>query len=80
MVQETHLDDDCVIHNQIDETLESTDVAKDFSIMLDKTSHDDLTKLANGFRLFKAGMQQQITGLRGHFLEIQRHTSTEKRS
>ena len=67
MVQETHLDDDCVIHNQIDETLESTDVAKDFSIMLDKTSHDDLTKLANGFRLFKAEMQQQITGLRGHF-------------
>ena len=78
MVQETHLDDDCVIHNQIDETLESTDVAKDFSIMLDKTSHDDLTKLANGFRLFKAEMQQQITGLRGHFLEIQKDTHLPK--
>ena len=50
IVQETHLDDDCVIHNQIDETLESTDVVKDLSIMLDKTSHDDLTKLANEFR------------------------------
>ena len=50
IVQETHLDDDCVIRNQIDKTLESTDVVKDLSIMLDKTSHDDLTKLANEFR------------------------------
>ena len=26
IVQKTHLDDDCVIHSQIDETLESTDI------------------------------------------------------
>ena len=80
IVQETHLDDDCVIHSQIYETLASSDVVKDLSIMLDKTSHDDLTKLANEFRLFKAEMQQQITSLRGHILEIQKDTSTEKRS
>ena len=78
IVQETHLDDDCVIHSQIDETLASTDVVKDLSIMLDKTSHDDLTKLANEFRLFKAEMQQQITSLRGHFLEIQKDTHLPK--
>ena len=28
--------------------------------MLDKTSHDDLTKLVNEFRLFKTEMQQQM--------------------
>ena len=59
IVQETHLDND--------ETLESTDVVKDLPIRLDKTSHDDLTKLANEFRLFKAEMQQRITNLREHF-------------
>ena len=57
IVQETHLDDDCVIDSQIHETLESTDVVKDLPIRLDKTSHDDLTKLANEFRLFKAEIQ-----------------------
>ena len=74
IVQETHLDDDCVIDSQIHETLESTDVVKDLPIRLDKTSHDDLTKLANEFRLFKAEMQQQIASLREHFLEIQKDT------
>ena len=78
IVQETHLDDDCVIDSQIHETLESTDVVKDLPIRLDKTSHDDLTKLANEFRLFKAEMQQQITSLRGHFLEIQKDTHLPK--
>ena len=56
IVQETHLDDDCVIDSQIHETLESTDVVKDLPIRLDKTSHDDLKKLANDFRLFKTEM------------------------
>ena len=78
IVQEKHLDDDCVIDSQIHETLESTDVVKDLPIRLDKTSHDDLTKLANEFRLFKAEMQQQITSLRGHFLEIQKDTHLPK--
>ena len=58
IVQETHLDEDCVIDSQTGETLESTDVVKDLSIRLDKTSHDSLTNLANEFRLFKAEMQQ----------------------
>ena len=74
IVQETHLDDDCVIDSQIHETLESTDVVKDLPIRLDKTSHDDLTKLANEFRLFKAEMQQQLTSLWGHFLDIHKGT------
>ena len=78
IVQETHLDDDCVIDSQIHETLESTDVVKDLPIRLDKTSHDDLTKLANEFRLFKAEMQQQVTSLRGHFLVIQKDTHLPK--
>ena len=78
IVQETYLDNDCVIDSQIHETLESTDVVKDLPIRLDKTSHDDLTKLANEFRLFKAEMQQQITSLRGHFLEIQKDTHLPK--
>ena len=47
IVQETHLDKDCVIGSQIDKTLKSTDVVKDLSIRLDKTSHDNLTNLAN---------------------------------
>ena len=64
IVQETHLDEDCVIDSQIGETLESTGLVKDLPIRLEKTSHDDLTNLANKFRLFKAEMQQQITSLR----------------
>ena len=48
LVQETHLDEECVIDSQIGETLESTDVVKNFSIRLDKTSHYDLTNFANG--------------------------------
>ena len=36
IVQETHLDDDCVLDSEIYETLESTDVAKDLQIRLDK--------------------------------------------
>ena len=58
--------------------MESTDVVKDLAIRLDKTSHDDLTKLANKFRLFKAEMQQQMTSLREHFLEIQKDTHLPK--
>ena len=58
--------------------MESTDVVKYLPIRLDKTSHDDLTKLANEFRLFKAEMQQQITSLLGHFLEIQKDTQLPK--
>ena len=77
IVQETQ-DDEYVIARQIHETLESTDVVKDLPIRLDKTSHDDLTKLANEFRLFKAEMQQQITRLREHFLEIQKDTHLPK--
>ena len=74
VVQETHLDEDCVIDSLIGKTLESTDVVKDLTIRLDKTSHDDLPNLANEFRLFKAEMQQQITSLRERFLEIQKGT------
>ena len=36
IVQETHLDEDCVIDSQIGETLESTNVIKDQSIRLTK--------------------------------------------
>ena len=54
------------------------DVVKDLPIRLDKTSHDDLTKLANEFRLFKGEMQQQITSLREHYLEIQKDTHLPK--
>ena len=54
-------------------------VVKDLSIRLGKTFHDNLTNLANEFRLFKAEMQQQLPSLREHFLESQkgRHTSTK---
>ena len=72
VVQETHLDEDCVIDSQISETLERTDVVKDLPVRLDKTSHDDPTNLANEFRLFKAEMQQQITSLLENFLESQK--------
>ena len=78
IVQETHLDGDYVIDSQIHGTLETTDVAKDLQIRLDKTSHDDLTKLANEFRSFKAEIQQQITSLREHFLEIQKNAYLPK--
>ena len=74
IVQETYLDEDCVIDSQIGSTLKSTNVVKGLPIRLDKTSHDDLTNLANEFRLFKAEMQQQITSLRGYFLEIEKGT------
>ena len=60
IVQETHLDEDCVIDSHIGKTLQTTDIVKDFSVRLDKTSHDNLTNLVNEFRLFKAEMQQQI--------------------
>ena len=56
-VQESHLDEDCVIDGQIGETLESTEVVKDLSVRLDETSHDRLTD----FRLFKAEVQLQLT-------------------
>ena len=78
IVQETHLDDDFVLDSQIHKTLESADVVKELPIRLDKTSHDDLTKLANVFRLFKAEMQQQITSLRKYFLEIQKDAHLPK--
>ena len=59
IIQETHLNEDCVIHSQIGETLENTDGVKHLPIRLDKTSDDDLTNLANEFRLLKANMQRQ---------------------
>ena len=80
VVQEIHLDEDCVINSQTGETLESIDVVKDLSVRLDKTSHDDLTNLANGFRLCKAEMKQQLTSLQEHFLESQKDTLLPKSS
>ena len=59
IIEETHLNEDCVIHSQIGETLENTDAVKHLPIRLDKTSDDDLTNLANEFRLLKANMPQQ---------------------
>ena len=38
VVQETHLDEHCVIDSQMNETLESTDVVKDLPIRLGKIS------------------------------------------
>ena len=72
------MDEDCIIDSQIGETLESTDVVKDFSNRLDKTSHGSLTNLANEFRLFKAEMQLQLTSLREHFLDSQKGTHLPK--
>ena len=63
IVQETHLDEDCVRDSQIGETLGST---------------DRLTNSANEFRLFKAEMQQQTTSLGEHFLESQKGTHLPK--
>ena len=78
IVQETHLDEDCVIDGQINETLESTEVVKGFPIRLDETSHSSLINLANEFRLFKAEVQQQLASLREHFLESQKGTYLPK--
>ena len=78
VVQETHLDEECVIDSQIGETLESTDVVKDLSTRLDKSSHSDLTNLANELRLLKAEMQQQVTSLREHFVDSQKDTHLPK--
>ena len=58
--------------------MESTDVVKDLPIRLHKTSHDDLTKLANQVRLLKAEIQQQIASLWEHFLELQKETHLPK--
>ena len=78
IVQETNLDEGCIIDGQIGETLESTEVVIDLSIRLDKTFHDSLTNLANEFRLFKAEVQQQLTSLREHFSESQKGTHLPK--
>ena len=58
IVQEAQLDDNYIIDSQSHETLESTDVANDLPNRLDKTSHEDITKLANEFRFFKAEILQ----------------------
>ena len=78
IVQETHLDEDCVIDSQIGETLESTEVVKDLPIMSEKTSHDSVTNLANEFTLLKAEMQQQLTIIVTFLREPERHTFTKK--
>ena len=78
IVQEIHLDEDCVTYSHNGKTLESTDIVKDLAIRLDKTSHDNLTNLANEFKLFKAEMQQQITSLREHFSGSQEGTHLPK--
>ena len=49
IVQEGHLDDNYIIDSQSHETLESTDVVNDLPNRLDKTSHEDVAKLANDF-------------------------------
>lgn len=53
VLQECHLDENCVIVSQIDEASESTDVDRDLSSRLDKISCDDLKNLTNEFRFFK---------------------------
>ena len=58
IVQEGHLDDNYIIDSQSHETLESTDVVNDLTNRLDKTSHEDITKLSNEFRFFKAEILQ----------------------
>ena len=78
IVKEIHLDEDCVTYSHNGKTLESTDIVKDLAIRLDKTSHDNLTNLANEFKLFKAEMQQQITSLREHFSGSQEGTHLPK--
>ena len=78
IVKEIHLDEDCVTYSHNGKTLESTDIVKDLAIRLDKTSHYNLTNLANEFKLFKAEMQQQITSLREHFSRSQGGTHLTK--
>ena len=50
LVQETYLDEDCVMDSYVGETLESTDVVKDFSIRLDKAFQDILTNLGTLYK------------------------------
>ena len=78
IVKEIHLEEDCVTYSHNGKTLESTDIVKDLAIRLDKTSHYNLTNLANEFKLFKAEMQQQITSLREHFSRSQGGTHLTK--
>ena len=78
IVKEIHLEEDCVTYSHNGKTLESTDIVKDLAIRLDKTSHYNLTNLANEFKLFKAEMQQQITSLREHFSGSQGGTHLPK--
>ena len=78
IVKEIHLEEDCVTYSHNGKTLESTDIVKDLAIRLDKTSHYNLTNLANEFKLFKAEMQQQITSLREHFSGSQGGTHLSK--
>ena len=60
LVQETHLDEECVLDSQICETLESTDGDTDISIRLDKTSKNNLTNLTNQFELLEAETQPEL--------------------
>ena len=80
IIQETHLNEDCVIHSQIGETLENTDGVKHLPIRLDKTSDDDLTNLANEFRLLKANMQHKNRFTGTFLIDSKKHTFTKKRS
>ena len=50
LVQETYLDEDCVMDSYVGKTLESTDVVKDFSIRLDKAFQDFLTNLGTLYK------------------------------
>ena len=50
LVQETYLDEDCVIDSYVGETLKSTDVFKYFSVRLDKAFQDFLTNLGTLYK------------------------------
>ena len=50
LVQETYLDEDCVIDSYVGETLESTDVVEDFSIRSDKAFQDFLTNVGTLYK------------------------------
>ena len=50
LVQETYLDEDCVIDSYVGETLKSTDVVKYFSVRLDKAFQDFLTNLGTLYK------------------------------
>ena len=78
LVQETHLDEECVIDSQICETLESTDGDTGISIRLDKTSKNNLTNLTNQFELFEAETQPELTSLPDHFVDSQKGTHLRK--